>query len=157
MKIMLMMSMIITIMFIMTKHPISMGFNLLAQSMMIALLTGIFSMNFWYSYILFIIMVGGMLVLFIYMTCVASNKKFSLIKVKPMLGIMLTCMLISIKMDLLTIMTEEKNENWINSLIKFFTFPHSLILVSMMIYLLLTLIATVKITKIEMGPLRKMN
>lgn len=43
---------------------------------MVAIITGLYNYNYWYSYIIFLIIVGGMLVLFIYITRIASNEKF---------------------------------------------------------------------------------
>jgi len=43
----------------------------------ICLIRGTIYRRFWFSYILFIIIIGGMLVLFIYITRLASNEIFS--------------------------------------------------------------------------------
>nr|YP_010878905.1 NADH dehydrogenase subunit 6 [Sambus kanssuensis]WHE42544.1 NADH dehydrogenase subunit 6 [Sambus kanssuensis] len=154
MKLMIMMSIIISIMFLFTKHPMSMGFNLLMQTLFISLITGILSINFWYSYMLFIVMVGGMLVLFIYMTCVASNEKFSMPKMTITVLIIGMVNIITYKSNLTSLVSEMKISQWNQSLVKFFLFPQGTISLLMMIYLFLALIAVVKITKIEMGPLR---
>jgi len=44
---------------------------------MICLIRGTIYRRFWFSYILFIIIIGGILVLFIYITRLASNEIFS--------------------------------------------------------------------------------
>nr|YP_009919165.1 NADH dehydrogenase subunit 6 [Triatoma mazzottii]QMP96808.1 NADH dehydrogenase subunit 6 [Triatoma mazzottii] len=69
-------SMTISITFLLTKHPLSMGLTLIIQTMTVAMMTGLMINMFWFSYILVISMLSGMLVLFIYMASVASNEKF---------------------------------------------------------------------------------
>nr|WEB57930.2 NADH dehydrogenase subunit 6 [Luciola kagiana] len=162
---MLIYMMMTTLTFMFISHPLSMGMILLMQTLLIAMWTGFLSMNFWYSYILFIVMVGGMLILFIYMTSVASNEKFSYSK------ILSTTMIIFTIMSMLMLMKDQfysslnsNNMEMTNlkskllfklSLNKFYMFPMMLISLSVIIYLLITLIAVVKITNLKSGPLRK--
>nr|YP_010988585.1 NADH dehydrogenase subunit 6 [Pteroptyx malaccae]WOR80729.1 NADH dehydrogenase subunit 6 [Pteroptyx malaccae] len=154
-----------TIMFLLISHPLSMGMILLMQTLLISMWTGAMSMNFWYSYILFIVMVGGMLILFIYMTSVASNEKFSFSKIN-----MLIIMLMSIIIILSTMTDQIYNvmnsmnsdlmmyKNLVSfklSLNKFIMYPMMMMSLTLIIYLLITLIAVSKITNIQSGPLRK--
>nr|WHE42557.1 NADH dehydrogenase subunit 6 [Habroloma sp.] len=145
--------------FLLMKHPLSMGFNLLIQTIMIALMSGLMNYNFWYSYILFLVMVGGMLVLFIYMTSISSNEKFSFKKSWMIMWITFIIMIVflskySQELSNELISWNQMNMNWKNSLNKYFMFPQNMMLIMLMIYLFITLIAVVKITKIEYGPLR---
>nr|YP_010610501.1 NADH dehydrogenase subunit 6 [Agrilus discalis]WAP90841.1 NADH dehydrogenase subunit 6 [Agrilus discalis] len=166
----MLLSFLISIMFLMTKHPLSMGFNLLIQSILISMITGMLNFNFWYSYMLFLIMVGGMLILFIYMTSVASNEKFKfsmksvmLLMISFIIAIMIMYQfkMNTLEMENFTSMmekTETLNQfNWLNSIKKFFIYPQNTSLVMLMSYLFLTLIAIVKITNIKYGPLRTTN
>nr|ALY11313.1 NADH dehydrogenase subunit 6 [Obrium sp. NS-2015] len=163
MKFMLITSMLLTIMFLFTKHPLSMGCTLLAQATMIALITGLMNYNWWFSYILFLIMVGGMLILFMYMTSIASNEKF-LISYKLMMLLMMTFMVtfallkdFSVNLDTLTkdmLIHSTPSLNKL-SLSKFMNYPFNLILMSITFYLLITLIVVVKMTWKTSGPLRQ--
>nr|UPX88444.1 NADH dehydrogenase subunit 6 [Oreodytes sanmarkii] len=165
------MNMSMTIMFLFLNHPLSMGMILMMQTITIALITGFYSYSLWFSYILFLIMVGGMLILFIYMTSLASNEKFKLSN--KLLFLMMITMLTSLlmltimDMNLLNIMfknpnTSElinnlnmfKNEN-LNSLKMMYNKPNFIITILMINYLFLTLVAVVKITKSNSGPLRQ--
>nr|QVM79293.1 NADH dehydrogenase subunit 6 [Rhagium fortecostatum] len=163
----LMLTMLLSIMFLFLNHPLSFGLILMIQTIFISLMSGLMNLNFWFSYILFLIMIGGMLILFIYMTSIASNEKF-----KFSYKIMLV-MMISIYMMLMFTLFDnymmEMNLNtydFINqnfmlnnnfSLSKFLNWPNNMIIYLMIIYLLMTLIAVVKITKIKSGPLRQKN
>nr|YP_009327764.1 NADH dehydrogenase subunit 6 [Asymmetricata circumdata]APB92615.1 NADH dehydrogenase subunit 6 [Asymmetricata circumdata] len=150
----------LTITFMMTTHPLSMGFILLSQTLLVAMWTGSLSLNFWYSYILFIVMVGGMLVLFIYMTSVASNEKFSFSKLFMLtisIGILLSIIILLMQLlsnnsyfDMNLEMTTFKF-----SLNKYLMTPMMLMSLTIIIYLFIALIAVCKITNIKYGPLRK--
>nr|YP_010989337.1 NADH dehydrogenase subunit 6 [Epicauta sibirica]WOV67159.1 NADH dehydrogenase subunit 6 [Epicauta sibirica] len=153
-----------SILFMFLSHPLSLGLTLIIQTSIISLMTGKMCFNFWFSYILFLIMIGGMLILFIYMTSIASNEKFSF---NPKLTI-----LIMIMITLLTIWTFSYsnldtminndminyNKNLLNiSMIKYTYIPMNIVLTFMIIYLFITLIAVVKIINTKLGPLRPKN
>nr|UYG18659.1 NADH dehydrogenase subunit 6 [Abscondita chinensis] len=152
-----------SISFMLVSHPLSMGMILLTQTLMIAMWTGFMSMNFWYSYILFIVMVGGMLILFIYMTSVASNEKFLYSKLMTMMMIIMFMALIIIKKDQLFMLMNSMNYDLIAknnltfkmSLNKFIMYPMMIMSLTIIIYLLIALIAVSKITNVKNGPLRK--
>nr|AXA45536.1 NADH dehydrogenase subunit 6 [Paederus fuscipes] len=151
-----------SIMLILMKHPLSMGFILLIQTLLTCLMSSTFLLNYWFSYILFLIMIGGMLVLFIYMTSVASNEKFKFsMKIFYLFMIMMIFLLMIMNYDSMLINPTNlliiKQTNLNISLSKFINFPFNLILYMMIIYLFITLIAVVKITNIKYGPLRQKN
>nr|YP_010294725.1 NADH dehydrogenase subunit 6 [Pectocera sp.]ULQ68877.1 NADH dehydrogenase subunit 6 [Pectocera sp.] len=160
-----MISTTMTLTFMFLTHPLSMGFVLLIQAILIAMITGLMSHNFWFSYILFMIMIGGMLVLFIYMTSVASNEKFQYSnKLTITMFMMMNLTLLTFFSDsflthqeLINIDTLHSTSNWLFSLSlsKYLNFPSNMIMLMMIIYLLVALIAVVKITNISYGPLRQ--
>nr|ALO77520.1 NADH deshydrogenase subunit 6 [Mordellidae sp. GENSP01] len=162
----IMINMIMSILFVASKHPLSMGSILLLQTIMVTMLLGNMAPNFWFSYILFLIMVGGMLVLFIYMTSIASNEKFK-ISFKNINHFKHINIIISstTKFSLITNMNLNNNEFYqmnINTsfnqlIIKFMNWPTMTTMMFLIMYLLITLIATVKITNISYGPLRISN
>nr|QBZ37572.1 NADH dehydrogenase subunit 6 [Sinodendron rugosum] len=158
------MSILASVLIILLNHPFSMGAILLWQTTLVAFISGLLSYNFWYSYLLFLIMIGGMLVLFIYMTSVASNEKFKFSnKIYIMfMSILLLMIMSSIVLDPFYSFLNNQNlmtsNNFINqSLIKFINTPTNLILIMVIIYLFITLVAVVKITDIKHGPLRQKN
>nr|APX39976.1 NADH dehydrogenase subunit 6 [Lachnaia hirta] len=141
--------------FCMMKHPLTSGLILLIQTILIALVSGTMNLDFWFSYIVFLIMIGGMLVLFIYMTSIASNEKFKFSL--PMSMIFSTSVLASLMtifidstLNFSSIQTLETTSTKIKTSIyllnKYLNYPHSMIYILMVVYLLITLIAVVKIT-----------
>ena len=160
---------IIRIIFLNIIHPLAIGLTLLIQTLLICLITGLITKSFWFSYILFLIFLGGILVLFIYVTSLASNEIFS-ISIKLIiisLVILFTIAIIGLIID------NNLFINWINNndiesiyninsyikenslnLNKLYNFPTNLITIILINYLLITLVAVVKITKLSKGPLR---
>nr|UBA16543.1 NADH dehydrogenase subunit 6 [Celaenorrhinus victor] len=173
MKMMLSSMMIfLTFFMLFLKHPLSMGLMILIQTFLICLLTGMISHTYWFSYILFLTFLGGLLVLFIYVASIASNEMFYFsIKNKFMFMLMLISIFFfsiffknnlnwmnlfinSFEMNnLFNFLLFFNNENCIN-LSKLYNSQTYLLMIMMIIYLLITLIAVVKITNIFYGPLR---
>nr|AQM39951.1 NADH dehydrogenase subunit 6 [Phyllomimus sp. ZJZ-2017] len=166
-------NLIITLMFNYFKHPLSMTIIIICQTLIMSMCLSLMTKTFWMSYILFLVFLGGMLVLFLYITSLAPNEKFSTLKL-PM--IMMTTislymlMLISVSfMDqmywnilnsntdvnqLSNSITFLSPSNQIPMLIKLYNTPSSMVTIMLIMYLLLTLIVIVKITNTLMGPLR---
>nr|QNP10081.1 NADH dehydrogenase subunit 6 [Ochthebius perpusillus] len=162
MNFLLSINIIMSLMFLFMIHPLSMGMILLLQTITVALITGMLNFNYWFSYILFLIMIGGMLVLFIYMTSVASNEKFKFNNMIMIMTIssMMMMMIMNMLIDNFFIMMNNYSSK-LNStsnylmLSKFFNTPTNMIMFLMIIYLFITLIAVVKITDFKLGPLRQ--
>nr|NP_982332.1 NADH dehydrogenase subunit 6 [Drosophila simulans]AAF77301.1 NADH dehydrogenase subunit 6 [Drosophila simulans]AAF77315.1 NADH dehydrogenase subunit 6 [Drosophila simulans]AAF77328.1 NADH dehydrogenase subunit 6 [Drosophila simulans]AAF77340.1 NADH dehydrogenase subunit 6 [Drosophila simulans]AAF77353.1 NADH dehydrogenase subunit 6 [Drosophila simulans] len=167
-------SLIITtsIIFLNMIHPLALGLTLLIQTIFVCMLTGLMTKSFWYSYILFLIFLGGMLVLFIYVTSLASNEMFNLsIKLTVFSSlILLFMMILSLVIDKTSFslfLMNNDMQSIINmnsyfmenslSLNKLYNFPTNFITILLMNYLLITLIVVVKITKLFKGPIRMMS
>nr|YP_010700950.1 NADH dehydrogenase subunit 6 [Anopheles belenrae]YP_010700989.1 NADH dehydrogenase subunit 6 [Anopheles kleini]QAX27181.1 NADH dehydrogenase subunit 6 [Anopheles sinensis]QII41656.1 NADH dehydrogenase subunit 6 [Anopheles sinensis]QII41669.1 NADH dehydrogenase subunit 6 [Anopheles sinensis]QII41682.1 NADH dehydrogenase subunit 6 [Anopheles sinensis]QII41688.1 NADH dehydrogenase subunit 6 [Anopheles sinensis] len=163
---------IMSFIFMQMKHPLSMGLMLLIQTFLTCLLTGIYVKTFWFSYVLFLIFLGGMLILFIYVTSLSSNEMFSMSFSLTIISFMIFMFMMTIffimdkslteqfimnmEMEKISMMNNLINEN-ILSLNKMYNFPTNLITLLLINYLFLTLLVTVKITKKFYGPLRPMN
>nr|AYW52360.1 NADH dehydrogenase subunit 6 [Erotylinae sp. 2 ACP-2013] len=151
-----------SMLFIFMKHPLSSGFMLLIQTITMSMNIGNLMPNFWYSYILFLIMIGGMLVLFIYMTSIASNEKFkfSMNLLILMISLILILMIINqYAHSILNLSSDSENQSSNNllhlNMMKYMNYPNNNIFMMMIMYLFLTLIAIVKITYSNQGPLRQ--
>nr|YP_010726228.1 NADH dehydrogenase subunit 6 [Augomonoctenus smithi]WDY84677.1 NADH dehydrogenase subunit 6 [Augomonoctenus smithi] len=149
------------------KNPLSMGLILLIQTILISLISGMISMTFWYSYMLFLIFMGSMLILFIYICSLISNKKFLFNKMIMMMMFlyMILFMLMlynknfnymnSIDLNLFSNMELFENFNIKMSMNKLFNNPVYKLSIMMMNYLFMTLLIVVKISNINLGSLRK--
>lgn len=155
--------------FLFITHPLTIGIILLIQTILVCLITGLLTKRFWFSYILFLIFLGGILVLFIYVISLASNEIFNF-KFFPLIIIFFSLFLSIIlfyiidKNLIITYFSNNEISSTINIksflienttiLNKIYNFPINLITILLIIYLFLTLIAAVKITRIFEGPLR---
>nr|YP_010946489.1 NADH dehydrogenase subunit 6 [Cyrtonotula maculosa]WGO57207.1 NADH dehydrogenase subunit 6 [Cyrtonotula maculosa] len=162
--ILIIISMMLSIMFTQMNHPLAMGLILLIQTMLISMITGLLTQSFWFSYILFLIFLGGMLVLFIYVTSLASNEMFLLSTKLTISSLIMALLLIFILKSFFPSLINQETLNFLvmNNmtsipLMKLYNNPTSMITILLATYLFLTLIAVVKITNIFKGPLRQAN
>nr|YP_003434192.1 NADH dehydrogenase subunit 6 [Prumna arctica]ADB03068.1 NADH dehydrogenase subunit 6 [Prumna arctica] len=172
MKMMIMaLSNVMNINFMKLNHPMSMMMFIIFQTLFVGLMSGTIMESFWLSYILFLTFLGGMLVLFIYITSIASNEMFqpkSIIIIYSLIFWIIIMMMFMV-LDKMMFMDFLKNKETMNidnsinyqemtlSLNKLYNNPTFIITMMMMIYLLLALLAVVKITNINQGPIRKMS
>nr|WPW46616.1 NADH dehydrogenase subunit 6 [Halobates maculatus] len=161
MKMIFMLMIMTTTTMTMLKHPLSMGFNLIMITFLSSITMSIWMKYTWYSYILVLVMLGGMLVLFMYMASIASNEimKFSF-KIFIMMIISMIITTILLKMELMSysstmIQTMDGQQNM--SMMKLFNTQSSIITIMMALYLLMTMIYVIFITNTFEGPMRKKN
>ena len=134
------------------------------------MISGNYSKTFWFSYVLFLIFLGGILVLFIYVTSLASNEIFTfsikIIFISIIILSLFSFIILFLDFNLINSFFINNNEiikiNNLNSFInentirlnKLYNFPTNIITILLINYLFLTLVAVVKITNIFYGPLR---
>nr|YP_009180600.1 NADH dehydrogenase subunit 6 [Procambarus alleni]ALM30825.1 NADH dehydrogenase subunit 6 [Procambarus alleni] len=160
----------ISILFTRLIHPLSMGLTLFIQTLIICITSGFSNNSFWFSYILFLIFLGGMLVLFIYVASLASNEMFgvSFVTLLSLTFVMLMMCLISFFMD--PLLTTSKFSISSSSILFTYKFSNAPLMTStiynsssmmftlfIISYLLLTLFAVVKIINVHSSPLRVNN
>nr|YP_009406911.1 NADH dehydrogenase subunit 6 [Typhlatya taina]ASA39434.1 NADH dehydrogenase subunit 6 [Typhlatya taina] len=155
-----------SIVFTKITHPLAMGVILLIQTAIIAFLTTFFLKTTWFSYILFLIFLGAMLVLFIYVASLAPNEPLYLSHLMvaiislSVLSSMFIFLLDPIILSYLTFI--ENNTLHLCSTISPMTMSTSpmynlssmKMTLFLILYLLLTLLIVVKITTTHFGPLR---
>ncbi|KAG8338751.1 NADH dehydrogenase subunit 6 (mitochondrion) [Homalodisca vitripennis] len=145
-------------MLILLKNPMSMGMMLIVQTLFMCMLMNKMMITTWFMMITFLMMIGGLMILFMYMSSIASNEKFKL-----NMNMTLTMIIFIIISD------EMMNENQVMdklelsennpmekiSMIKLYNEKSMIITMIMVMFLLLTMISTTKIVKLHEGPLRK--
>nr|QCO91569.1 NADH dehydrogenase subunit 6 [Homarus gammarus] len=149
-------------------HPLSMGLTLLIQTVMISLAAGLNNNSFWFSYILFLIFLGAMLVLFIYVASLASNEPFKFsataLMVISSFSLFLTAFMMlkdplyvtpDISIISSTISSDMFSLDATSTLVSTIYSPPTMsFTLFMVLYLLLTLIVIVKIVNLYSSPLR---
>lgn len=149
---------IISLSSIFIKTPISIGVLLFLQTSLTTLFISRNINSSWTAIIIFIIFIGGLLILFIYMRRIACNEKFKL-NLKFLIFILI-----------LIIPTEEligefqlnemENKYVVNESIvfrKIYNKKSNLITIIIFIYIFLTIVVVTKIVKIYCGPLRSFS
>jgi len=163
----------ITIIFSLINHPLSIGLIILIQTFLISLRIGILYGRFIFSYILFLVFVGGLIILFIYFASLVSNEIFkfsyySLLWISFIflfLSVIFTFIIDYYFLDSVSssCMEDVLFTNFIKlilkenvlSLIKLYIYPRSFLNMLLISYLLFTLIVVVKVTRYSTGPLRR--
>nr|YP_009537984.1 NADH dehydrogenase subunit 6 [Athyma recurva]AYN60727.1 NADH dehydrogenase subunit 6 [Athyma recurva] len=164
----------ISILLYFINHPFAMGLLILIQTLFTCLISGMLINTYWFSYILFLVFLGGLLVLFIYVSSVASNElfkihfseKFSIIYIIIMMMIFsifyknnLIWMNFSFNDEMINFFYSNLffNNEYNFNLSKLYNKQNYFMMLMLIIYLFITLIAIVKITNIFFGPLRSFN
>ena len=154
----------ILITFIISNHPLIIGFLLIISRILYGLIFYILNSIPWLVYILVIIFVRGAIVIFIYIASLSSNEPINII-IKPTIKNILLAIII---LSILFIFIKQLKINYINLnsinqflrinsievIYKTYNFILIEITISLTIYLLLVLIVRVKIVKNFKLPLR---
>lgn len=148
-------------------HPIYLLISIIIYRGIICFLISAWSYNFIYSIILFLIIIRGILIIFLYFSSLISNDqtKFS-INISIILRLLLNSIIFLsiIKYfnypnynfnEILIIF--QINNNIFNNIKYIFTYPFRNITIICILYLLLTLFTIIKICSIKSSTLRKLN
>nr|YP_010586586.1 NADH dehydrogenase subunit 6 [Setodes iuppiter]UZZ44400.1 NADH dehydrogenase subunit 6 [Setodes iuppiter] len=149
-----------------TTYPMSILILLMVQTIILNIMMGILNKTFWFSYILFIITISGLLIMFIYLTSLTSNY-INLINFKKWLMLLIFIFLMSfITFKMMnSSMYYNLNLNFMDlnnkmgnlSLMKFYNNQLMIISLLLMNYLFFTMVIINKIINMMKGPLRSFN
>jgi NADH-ubiquinone oxidoreductase chain 6 len=132
--------------------------SILIQTFCITIITGILLPSFWFSYILILVFLGGLLVLFIYVSALASNQQINLSSPKILLFFpLIITLVLSVKITPLKLSLITDNPPTIESFLWGFSSSISFFFAFLIVYLFITLLAVVKIIKWWGGSLRPIN
>nr|AWV83416.1 NADH dehydrogenase subunit 6 [Vagitanus terminalis] len=157
MKLTMMMMLIMSINFMFMKHPLSMGAILFLQTIFSCILCMVYSTSYMFSYILFLVFIGGMLILFMYMSSVASNEKFLLSMKLMFINIMMVLSWFMLSTDLnMKYLIDNMTMYSYNEcfLQKLYIIPSGMMTIFIIIYMLYTMVVVINIVSLKMSPLR---
>nr|UGS80266.1 NADH dehydrogenase subunit 6 [Fuelleborniella sp. FuspCA] len=158
----------LSIMFIYSINPLTLGLILICQSITLSLFFSPMIKSFWFFYLLLLIFIGGMMVLFMYVTTLFPNEKFIINQSNLIYLILFTTMLI-FSSSMLILYTKNINcwalnytpssmeYSFMYYTIKIFNSYSNYLFLLMVIYLFYAMIIMIKIINFFKGPLRKMN
>jgi len=140
------------------SHPVLLILFILSQTIFICMIAWFKLKIRWFSYILFLIFLGGLIVLFVYITRLASNELIFIRIYSYAQAFILNLTIISIAILYLNQQPLIYLSNTI--IIKTFNFIYSWnsigLIILTIIYLLLTLIIVVKISNKFEGPIKNL-
>lgn len=146
-----------------------MGLILILQTIILSLYLGFILKSFWFLYLLILVFIGGILVLFIYVTSIFPNEKFYFTQNTPLLLILLIFILLlsiilidqifglnsTFEEFKISIIPIENNAIYPTS--KIFSSQTNIILIFLVNYLFYCIIVVIKVTNLFKGPLRKIT
>nr|UYL27207.1 NADH dehydrogenase subunit 6 [Alectorobius amblus] len=129
--------------FIFSSHPIMMIFLMILITLSLNMYMYMYMKYTWFIFMITLLILGGLLVIFLYITSLTPNKKFNLNKIFYFTIPLVFFMKINPNM--------QPNNFYMFSLFM----PSSMLLLTLMlIYLMLTLISIMKMIKSSMAPLK---
>nr|YP_009502277.1 NADH dehydrogenase subunit 6 [Cacopsylla pyri]AWU48880.1 NADH dehydrogenase subunit 6 [Cacopsylla pyri] len=157
-KIFLLFSVVNSSVILISSHPISFGIILLAQTMSLSMCSRILCNSPWLPLTLFLVMIGGLMILFLYITSICSNKKPNFTKPSLYQMTWMTLIIIFVSnFQTLFFFDESMTLKDLHNLefIKLFM-PLNLFSSNFMfLYLLIMLIIMIEILSLNKGPMRK--
>nr|YP_010934989.1 NADH dehydrogenase subunit 6 [Ornithodoros improvisus]WKW52637.1 NADH dehydrogenase subunit 6 [Ornithodoros improvisus] len=137
---------LISIWFISSTHPISMIMMMIMMTMYINIILYKIMKHTWFPLIITLLMLGGLLVIFLYITSLTPNKKFIF---KKKIFFFSLPLLFLFKMNNVLLYS-----NFNIQIYNIFTSSSMYTMIFMLLYLLITLIAIMMIIKSSLAPLK---
>nr|QHE65383.1 NADH dehydrogenase subunit 6 [Ledra auditura] len=144
------------------SNPMSMGLLLLIYSFLISFMIGKVMVSSWFCIVLVLVMIGGLLVIFMYVSSISSNESFNL-NLLFLLGLILIFLfffedflLENQSFDLMKMMSDlNLSESF--SLVKLYNGSCFILTFFLIIYLIFCMVVVSSIVKHFSGPLRSFN
>nr|AXI98568.1 NADH dehydrogenase subunit 6 [Pseudoniphargus elongatus] len=161
-QLLLMFSVMLSMTFLMGKSPLFLSLIIIVQTITIAIIVNILTLSSWFSFMLLMIYLSGMMIVFIYVSSMASNEFFPLKYSKLMAFVILSIILLTSifmsnyhpKSDYINILNLDLTQTTIFKTAKMFAKPLFMMTILLIIYLLLAMIMVVKNSSFSSGPMR---
>nr|YP_011034008.1 NADH dehydrogenase subunit 6 [Slavum lentiscoides]WRI20261.1 NADH dehydrogenase subunit 6 [Slavum lentiscoides] len=159
MKMILMTNLILSINLITLKSPLKSNLNILIQSMTLMMMINLINKTSWISFMVFILYVGGLMIIFLYISSIAFNEINNKIKSNKMnMAMFLTISFLMLKFNV-SFENFNFNNNYIFEdnfyMINMFIMPNNLMMYFILMILFLMLILIIWLLKINKGPIRQ--
>lgn len=142
-------SMFTSIILVIALNPITMGISILTIALTLAIIYGL-TLSSWIAFLLFLIYIGGILVIFAYFVALSPNQQINKISITPSL-----IFIISMFIAIIYIKVYPRITTTFQFLINtFYTNINIPLLILLAIILFLTIVVVVKIVTNNKGPLR---
>nr|YP_073306.1 NADH dehydrogenase subunit 6 [Schizaphis graminum]AAS00824.1 NADH dehydrogenase subunit 6 [Schizaphis graminum] len=159
-KFILLTNLIMAIFLTMMKSPISSNLIILIQTIAMTLMINMINKTAWISFMVFILYIGGLMIIFLYISSIAFNE----LNINKNYKIMIyKIMIISILIYYLKLYFNLENFNYENkfifednfNLLNMFMLPNNLMIYLIILILFFMLILIIWMLKINKGPIRQ--
>nr|CTP93717.1 NADH dehydrogenase subunit 6 [Pseudoniphargus gorbeanus] len=154
-------STLFSMMFISSNSPLLLSIIIILQTITIAIMLTLFTVSSWFSFMLLMVYLSGMMIVFIYVSSVASNELFYMDKYNYMFVLMFIPLIIMMmpnmentQSEVTSTLTMNYTSATITKTIKLFSKSLYLMTIMLIIYILLTMIMVMKNSSFSTGPLR---
>uniref|UniRef100_A0AAU6PBZ5 NADH dehydrogenase subunit 6 n=1 Tax=Dusuna sp. TaxID=3133678 RepID=A0AAU6PBZ5_9HEMI len=144
------------------SNPMSMGFFLLIYSFLISFFISKIMLTSWFCYITMLMMIGGILIIFMYISSISSNESFKFNNNMNLLFMIFMFMIVEEFMlefqvsDFICLHKDVESFNFF-SVVKLYNSNCMFLTVFLIIYLIFSMIVVSNIVKHFKGPLRSLN
>ncbi|YP_009239945.1 NADH dehydrogenase subunit 6 (mitochondrion) [Myzus persicae] len=159
-KLILFTNLIMAIMLTMMKSPISSNLVILIQTMTLTMMINLINKTAWISFMIFILYIGGLMIIFLYISSIAFNELNINKNYKNMIFkliiIFFTLMYFKMSLNMENMNYENKfmfEDNFY--LLNMFIMPNNLMIYMIMFILFFMLILIIWMLKINKGPIRQ--
>uniref|UniRef100_A0AB39AH94 NADH dehydrogenase subunit 6 n=1 Tax=Uroleucon sp. TaxID=2939227 RepID=A0AB39AH94_9HEMI len=161
-KIILLINLIMAIILTMMKSPISSNLIILIQTMTLTLMINLINKTAWISFMIFILYIGGLMIIFLYISSIAFNE---LNINKNYKNLIFKIFFLSLMLLMFKLSMNIENMNYENKfifednfyLLNMFIMPNNLMIYLIMFILFFMLILIIWMLKINKGPIRQKN
>nr|AXI98750.1 NADH dehydrogenase subunit 6 [Pseudoniphargus sp. 1-Murcia] len=164
-KFLVLLSLMFSVMFLLSTSPLFLSLMIIAQTISLAFIINTITMTSWFSFMLIMIYLSGMMIIFIYISSMASNELFYLNNLL-LAGIFLffipATLLIfnstpASSSDYANTLDQNLTQTAIIKTMKMFSKPLFIMTILLIIYLLLAMIVVSKNSSFSSGPLRSIK
>uniref|UniRef100_UPI0030E3734C NADH dehydrogenase subunit 6 n=1 Tax=Pilargis verrucosa TaxID=1818081 RepID=UPI0030E3734C len=141
----------ITFSMFMSSAPLTLGMWVLMLALLMASFISL-TLHSWLSLLLFLIYIGGLLVMFAYFSAIQPNQHMELHKM--MSAFISTLIILDFQMDQISLNPAYLNQPALSSITTIYSFNNIMVLILLASILFLALVAVVKISQNLQGPLR---
>nr|QBO27209.1 NADH dehydrogenase subunit 6 [Appendiseta robiniae] len=159
-KLIILINLSLSLILTMMKSPLSSNLIILSQSISLTLMINLINKTSWISFMLFILYIGGLMIIFLYISGIAFNE---LNIIKNYKNLIIKILTISMMIYWIKPISMLENFNFENNfyfednfyLINMFILPNNLVIYFILFILFFMLILIIWLLKINKGPIRQ--
>nr|ARW70227.1 NADH dehydrogenase subunit 6 [Schlechtendalia peitan] len=159
-KVILLTNMLLAIMLTTMKSPLKSNLTILFQSISLTMMINLINKTSWISFMIFILYIGGLMIIFLYISSIAFNE-ININSINKIFMLMLIIIMIYYFNPLMLMENFKFNNNYLFEdnfyLMNMFNMPNNLMIYFTLMILFIMLILIIWMLKLNKGPIRQKN